>query len=235
MFCIKCGKQLKDDARFCKFCGARVPEEFTSEDGTTDEKDKSNKEKEIDKTELIVDEDKGEETVLITSNVEERADQIDKEEAEESSEATGTEAPEEPEDDGETEIIDQSKTASVTDVPAEDQINHNVTVKEEAFQDKKKNELKYMGHVLDETSATQPSEESQGADPSKTKIVIRILSIVLAILILIAIGLGVYYYLDYKMLREKYIEELVLPDDVEEDMTEMDEEESDTDLENKEE
>ena len=31
------------------------------------------------------------------------------------------------------------------------------------------------------------------------------------------------------------LEELVLPDDVEEDMTEMDEEESDTDLENKEE
>lgn len=25
MFCIKCGKQLADDARFCRYCGTRVP------------------------------------------------------------------------------------------------------------------------------------------------------------------------------------------------------------------
>ena len=33
MFCPECGKQNKDNARFCQFCGARIEEEAEVQTG----------------------------------------------------------------------------------------------------------------------------------------------------------------------------------------------------------
>ncbi len=222
MFCIKCGKELKDDARFCKFCGARVPDDFVEIDNVSEQKEEDVQEKDDNSTELIVDEDRGAETVFIDGVKDNSPAEPDNGEDIEKTEESGSELEGASEDDGETEIVDTDNTASIMDNP---QRNGDAQKKEpqkkEGHQEDKNKELKYMGHVLDENIVKQSSEESQKQGASKVRKAILILSIVLVILIMIAIGLGFYYYLDNKMLREKYAEELVLPDN-EDKSTELD-------------
>ena len=36
MFCSKCGKEIKDEAAFCPYCGAKTTEEATKEKATNE-------------------------------------------------------------------------------------------------------------------------------------------------------------------------------------------------------
>ena len=221
MYCIKCGKELKTDARFCLFCGARVPDEYLEIDNSTDQTVDDVQEKDNNATELIVNEDRGEETVFIGGVRDDGSAEPENGEDKDKSEESESEPEDSSEDDGETEIVDPDKTASIMDSPQIDgDVPKKEPEKEEEHQENKSKELKYMEHILDEEVVKQSSEENQKQESSKTKIAILILSIVLFILIMIAVGLGGYYYIDNKMLREKSAEELVLPDVGEDKSTE---------------
>jgi|UPI0004812DF4 hypothetical protein len=211
MFCIKCGKELRDDARFCKFCGVRIPDEFIENDHASKQKVEDIQKKDINATELIVDEDRGEETVLIEGVRDDTSAEPENSENNDKLEENEIERVDALEDDGETEIIDSDNTAPIIDSSQKDGNALKKELGNEEHPEKKSKELKYMGHVIDENVVNQSSGESQKQGASRAKIAILILSIVLVILIMIAVGLGLYYYLDNKMLREKYAEELVLP------------------------